>query len=65
MRADKLDEGGFELVGKVDDEPILVAADIENGPVVSKRFDTRCRAVFPLEGIASRKPEVPSSLSRS
>jgi hypothetical protein len=37
MRTDKLDEGGFELVGKVDDKAILVAADIEDDSVVSDK----------------------------
>ena len=37
MRTDKLDEGGFELVGKMDDKAILVPADIEDDPVVSDK----------------------------
>ena len=37
MCTDKLDEGSFELVGKVDDKAILVAADIEDGSVVSDK----------------------------
>jgi hypothetical protein len=37
MRTDKLDKGSFELVGKVDDKAILVAADIEDGSIVSDK----------------------------
>jgi hypothetical protein len=35
MRAYKLDEAGFEFVGKVNDKAILVSADVEDGSVVS------------------------------
>lgn len=37
MRTDELDEGGFELVGKVDDKAVLVPADIEDDSVVSDK----------------------------
>jgi hypothetical protein len=37
MRTDKLDEAGFELVGKVDDKAILVPADVEDGSVISDK----------------------------
>jgi hypothetical protein len=34
VRTDKFDESGFELVRKVDNKAILIAADIEDGSVV-------------------------------
>jgi hypothetical protein len=50
MCADKLDEGGFELVGKVDDKAILVAADIEDGSVVSEKVHVVSKSSLQVRG---------------
>jgi len=46
----KLDEGGFERVGKVNDKAILVSADVEDGSVVSDKVHVISKRSLQVRG---------------
>ena len=64
MRTYELDECGFELVGKVNNEAVLVATYVENGSIVSDKSTLVPNAFFksagsfqsPLETISYQVP---------
>ena len=51
MAANESDKDRLEVVVHLDDEPIFVAADVEDNPIVRKKAG-RCEPGFDLLGIA-------------
>ena len=67
MCADKLDEGGFELVGKVNNKAIFIAAYVEDGSVVSDKvhiISKRSLQVYGLTPVALGNDLIPSTEGR-
>lgn len=54
MSADEFDQGRFELIGKVNDQAILVSADVEDHPVVAHEVYVRSKRCFYVRGSAPR-----------